>query len=350
MRNPISAAGLFAVLLALISGPRASFAQPAESVRLSVSAQPVFAPPSAGVPSRVDLRYRLLHAGGLEAGGSAMNSEPVHHPAAVFAMSAVLPGAGQAWNRQWLKAAVAVALETVLVTGYVVTRSRGLDAEDEFRAFAHEDWSPAQYARWINDYRVYLQEEVGTNITAPPVDIVETVDFSNPGAWTRADREAVDEMVDQINAIERQSVHPETGAAFSHQLPEFGDQQYYELIGKYFQFAPGWFDYPDWITGDGMFTPAIDPELSGPGGTKRNVSDTFYAYARDHADAQDMLRTASRLSVLFIVNHLVAGIDAAVTARIRRNRASAASISPTFEMAMSPGGRPAPKAGLSLRF
>jgi hypothetical protein len=231
----------------------------------------------------------------------------------------------------------------------VVTRRRGLDAEDDFRAFAHEDWSPARYAQWINDYRIYLQEELGRTITAPPVEIVQSVDFMNPGQWTRADRVAVDDMFDEIRAIERQAVHPETGAAFSHQLPDFGDQQYYELIGKYFQFAPGWFDYPDWVTGEGMFTQAIDPETSGPGGTKPNVSATFYEYARDHADAQDVLRTASRLSVLFIVNHLVAGIDAAVTARIRRNRAGA-SVSPTLGMDVSPDGRPAPRAGISVRF
>lgn len=300
--------------------------------------------------ARADLRFDLLHADYGETHTAGARRAPGRHPAAAFAMSAVLPGAGQAWNRQWVKAAVAVALETALVTGYVVTRRRGLDAEDEFRAFAHQDWSPARYASWINDYRVYLQEEIGTNITAPPVQIVESVDYTDPGGWSAADRAAVNNMFDQIRAIERQSVHPETGAAFSHQIPDFADQQYYELIGKYFQFAPGWFDYPDWISMDGMFTPAIDPEVSGPGGSKVYVSDTFYEYARDHADAQDVLRTASRISVFFIVNHLAAGIDAAVTARMRRNQASATTVSPVLEMVMAPDGVPAPKAGLSLRF
>lgn len=300
--------------------------------------------------SPAELRYLLLHADAGHQAGSYGRTSPVRHPGAAFAMSAVLPGAGQAWNGQWVKAAVAIAVETALVTGYVVTRRRGLDAEDEFRAFAHEDWSPAQYAEWINDYRVYLQEEVGTSITAPPVEIVESVDFSNPSSWTRAERSAVDDMFNQIRAIERQSIHPETGAAFSHQLPDFGDQQYYELIGKYFQFAPGWFDYPDWVTDDGMFTQAIDPEVSGPGGTKLSVSDTFYDYARDHAHAQDVLRTASRISIFFIVNHLVAGIDAAVTARIRRNRATAATVSPVIDVAWTPDGRAAPRAGVVMHF
>lgn len=333
MRDRLHEAGyLVPVLFALLLAPGASAQSAVE------------------ISSRADVHYRLLYGDANGEDASLRRASPIRHPAAAFALSAAVPGAGQAWNGQWIKAAVAIAVETALVTGYVVTRRRGLDAEDEFRAFAHEDWSPAQYAEWINDYRMYLQEEVGTSITAPPVEIVETIDFSTPSSWTRAERNAVDEMFNQIRAIERQSIHPETGAAFSHQIPDFGDQQYYELIGKYFQFAPGWFDYPDWVTGDGMFTAAIDPEVSGPGGTKLYVSDTFYEYARDHADAQDLLRTASRISIFFIVNHLVAGIDAAVTARIRQNRASAATVSPVLDLAWSPDGRPAPRAGVVMRF
>ena len=350
MRDTIFAVALLALSFSAISWPDTARAQSGALAGAVAASDVVPAAPEVLAAPGAELRYRLLHAGRSDAGASAGNRAPIRHPGAAFALSAALPGAGQAWNRQWVKAAVAVAVETALVTGYVVTRRRGLDAEDEFRSFAHEDWSPARYASWINDYRVYLQEEVGTNITAPPVDIVESVDYSNPGGWSAAERAAVDGMFDEIRAIERQSVHPETGAAFSHQLPDFGDQQYYELIGKYFQFAPGWYDYPVWRTMDGMFTQAIDPEVSGPGGTKLNVSDTFYRYAREHADAQDMLRTASRISILFIVNHLAAGIDAAVVARMRGNRASATTISPTLEMVTAPDGRMAPKAGLSLRF
>ena len=34
----------------------------------------------------------------------------------------------------------------------------------------------------------------------------------------------------------------ETG---SHNLPPHGDQQYYELIGKYHQYSSGWNDFTD---------------------------------------------------------------------------------------------------------
>jgi hypothetical protein len=138
--------------------------------------------------------------------------------------------------------------------------------------------------------------------------------------------------------------HPETGASFSHVLPYFGEQQYYELIGKYFQFAPGWEDYPEWEI-DGMYTVAIDPQRSDGEGGKVNVSPNFYSYARDHARSQDLLRRASRVTSLIIVNHIISAIDAAVFSRLHNDRLSA-----RMEMVNDEAGRHAPRAVLTLQF
>lgn len=265
--------------------------------------------------------------------------------ALAFGASALLPGAGQWLNGQRVKAALAVGIEAAIITGYVVTRQKGLDEEDAFRAFAHSRWDPAQYAAWLNDYREYLNMEHAGGITAPPVSIVSGIDLTQPSGWSAADRDQVQQMFDQITAIERQAFHPETGAAFSHQLPDFADQQYYELIGKYFQFAPGWDDYPAWRGSDDSFLAAIDPELTGANGSKPNVSDTFYSYARDHADAQDLLRKASRISTLLVFNHLIAGIDAAVSAKLFNDR-QAKRLDTRMGLAWDPDGAPVPVASI----
>ena len=62
-----------------------------------------------------------------------------------FGLSALVPGAGQVYNKQWIKAAVAVALEVVFVATYISTKNEGNDLEDAYIAFAHEDWNPSQY-------------------------------------------------------------------------------------------------------------------------------------------------------------------------------------------------------------
>jgi hypothetical protein len=262
-----------------------------------------------------------------------------------FGMSALVPGLGQAYNRTWAKAAVAAGVEAAVLTLWSLKRSKGLSAEDDFRAFAHADWDPGRYATWLNDYTVWVEEVQGHAVTAPAAIVPSGIDFSVPGSWTAAQRASVASFFSQINAIERQSIHEETLATFTHQLPGFGEQQYYELIGKYFQFAPGWGDYPAWRDGDGNFTDAIDPERTGPGNSKPNVSSTFYRYAVDHAGAQDLLRSASRMSTLFVVNHLIAAVDAAVTAKLRNDRIRA-----RMGLAYGPNGEAVPVAVVSVTF
>src|SRR5690606_18186537 len=64
-------------------------------------------------------------------------------------LSAVVPGAGQAYNRQWIKTVAAVALESAMIVAYAVWRADGLDAEQAYQAYAHAHWDPSRYARWL---------------------------------------------------------------------------------------------------------------------------------------------------------------------------------------------------------
>lgn len=294
-----------------------------------------------------ELRSELLYGVTASVSGpweaAAINDRARSIPLA-FGLSALVPGAGQAYNRTWTKAAVAIGLEATVFAIWSVTRSRGLSGEDDFRAFAHAEWDPVRYGNWLNDYVSYLQQEFNHQVSAPPVQAPSGIDFTRPGDWSAQEQAAVNSYFNQIQAIERQVFHPETGATFSHQIPGFAEQQYYELIGKYFQFAPGWGDYPAWVLEDGSFTPAIDPERTGEGGSKPNVSATFYRYAEDHAAAQDLLRTARQLTSLFVVNHLLAAIDAAVTAKLRNDR-----ISTGMELSYQEFGPPAPRVSLRIR-
>lgn len=333
-----------------------STAVQAQTVQAGISQDSETTPPANSAAIRSIIVNPSTAVGAAPGSPSALARQDEKSVGLSFLASAVLPGAGQALNGQRIKAGVALAIEAALVTGFVVTRQNGLDAESDFQDFAHARWSPTRYATWLNDYREWLIEDFSANVSAPPVDVISGINFMDPGSWSGADRAAVQGMIDQITAIERQVFHPETGAAFSHQLPDFADQQYYELIGKYFQFAPGWDDYPAWRASDDSFTDAIDPERTGADGGKPNVSQTFYRYAEDHADAQDMLRKASRISLLFIANHLVAAIDAAVSAKLHNDRMLANStvgsvlqrLDPTMGLAWNPDGSPVPVARLRV--
>lgn len=258
-----------------------------------------------------------------------------------FAMSAAVPGLGQAYNGHWVKAALVVALEAAVIYGYLDARQQGLDEEAAYEAYAHQFWSPAQYAAWLEDYSAWLP-----NVERMAIDpaLVAGIDLSDPDGWSDADRQRVRAFFNEIRAVESAVYHPETGASFSHKLPYYGEQQYYELIGKYFQFAPGWEDYPAWKEGE-TFTDAIDPEKSGPGGEKVNVQGRFWEYDDMAEHANNLLRRASRLSALIIVNHLVSAIDAAVFAKLHNDRLDA-----DLALAYDAFGNVRPRAAMRLRF
>ncbi len=249
-----------------------------------------------------------------------------------FGMSVAIPGLGQAYNRSWVKAAVAIAGEATVLLLYNSWRQQGVDGRNAYRDQAHTHWSPVRYAHWLNDYTQYLNELPGGRLVdTPPVEIsssLSSINFAQPDTWAQSDQLAVRSLIREIQRVERILYHGGTGAAFSHVLPYFGEQQYYELIGKYFQYAPGWDDYValikngriTWIDENGRFIPSIEPEASGSGEGKANVSARFYRYAEDHADANAYLRRASRITTLLIANHVLAAIDAAVFARIHNRR------------------------------
>lgn len=291
------------------------------------------------------LRAELLYGGQTVAGpesglavASAIGGDGARSIPLALGLSAVVPGLGQAYNGQWIKAAAALVLEGVIVVAYRNARRDGLDGEAAYQAYAHSYWSPVQYGSWLNAYADFL------GVTATPVDVDGiAVDFADPASWSAAERAAARAFFDQIRAVEGHVYHPETGASFSHKLPYFGEQQYYELIGKYFQFAPGWVDYPTWVTEDG-YTVAIDPEHTGPGGGKPNVSPRFWEYDGMMESANNLLRRASRLTAAIVVNHLAAAIDAAVAAKLHNDRLET-------RVSVAPGvtGRYEPSASITVR-
>lgn len=278
------------------------------------------------------------------------NDEKMRSVPLALGLSAVVPGLGQAYNKQWVKAIVGLGLEAAIITSSIVWDNKGRDLEDAFQQYAHAFWDPGRYATWLNDYSEFLQENFATPIDAAPIEIPTGIDFQQPGTWSEADWRTMNQFFGQIRAIEGDVIHPETGAAFSHKLPDFSEQQYYELIGKYFQFAPGWSDYgggseTPWLNEDGTYSAYIDPELTGANGSKPNVSDRFLKYADDHAEANDYLRRASRVSALLLANHFLAAIDAAISAKLHNDR-----LTTRLQLTHNLDGTPLTMASIRFRF
>ena len=132
-------------------------------------------------------------------------------------LSAIIPGAGQIYNEDYWIAAVFVAVEAALITTAVVYDNKGDDQTAYYQSYADDymnpdhNWSVVRYAEWLNTYQD-ADIQINPDETLPP--------------WERVDW-------NELNAAE-------TG---SHNLPPHGEQQYYELIGKYHQYSSGWNDF-----------------------------------------------------------------------------------------------------------
>lgn len=221
-----------------------------------------------------------------------------------FVLSAAIPGTGQIYNKQWIKSGIFLGLEGFVIGTQISYNRTGTRLENELEVRANQLFSAVKYAEWLNSYT----GNKGARITI--TEAARKINFANSANWSATEKAEVRTLFDAIRAAEEKSVHLKTDAAFSHKLPYFGEQQYYELMGKYFQYAPGWSDYNG----------ANDPEAEDASGKKINASPYFLKHATDQAEAQSYLRKASRLSTALIFNHVLAAFDAALSAKLHNNR------------------------------
>ncbi len=100
----------------------------------------------------------------------------------------------------------------------------------------------------------------------------------------------------ELNRMESDIAGTTAGMYYSHVLPAYNTQQYYELIGKYPQFNQGWDDAP--------------PSFN----YGQQLSTELLWYAGQRGQANTYYTTASTYVAIAFVNHVVSAVDAALTA------------------------------------
>ncbi|MDP4175354.1 MAG: hypothetical protein Q8933_15370 [Bacteroidota bacterium] len=187
-------------------------------------------------------------------------------------MSIVVPGAGEVYTKQYIKAAAFLAVEVAAIVTSVYYNKKGDDATTEFKDYATAHWSPVRYAEWLNKYASSLPGGQG----APQIPIDPD---QNKKPWERVN-------FDQIRRVE------EMIGPFSHRIENYGEQQYYEVIGKYKQFMHGWDTAPD--------SPEYYYELP----QQIAFSDMFLKPDKTY------YKYASTAVAVVVINHLLSAADA----------------------------------------
>lgn len=194
-------------------------------------------------------------------GNAAIKPAGVHSPLKAAAASALIPGAGQAYNKSWIKSAFFFAIELGGWLAYRQYDQEGDNLSNEYEAFADLHWNEEKYWAWLAE---------GSGCSA-------------------SDRSCLQEY-------ER--------STFSHHLPEGENQSYYENIGKYDQFNIGWDDAQE-------------------GGGRDSANREAYDLMR--ADANDKYRTATLFASAVLLNHVFSAFDAAWTTNRYNKRIARAS-------------------------
>ena len=209
-------------------------------------------------------------------------------------LSLILPGAGQFYNKDYWKTAIFMVIEIAAISTAIIYDGKGDDQTESYQNFANstEGWDVDKYAHWSVDNARRINPGIEEN---DPV--LNIFDGNGDVIWSK------------LNTLETA-----IGSWYSHQLAPFDDQQYYEMIGKYQQFNPGWSDYSDAdYPPDGYTYP--DP-----------VTSTFSWYADERGKANDYYNVASTAVVIVVANHVLSAIEAALAAN-SYNRSFKANVS-----------------------
>lgn len=160
-----------------------------------------------------------------------------------FVYSLVLPGAGEFYANSKIKAVLFFGVDVACWSLYFSYHKKGKNKENEYIDFADMNWDENEYRTW----------------------------------WA------------QLDSIQKQK--------YSHTLPDKHDQQYYEMIGKYRQFAFAW---------DGF-----DPSNAGPD----SMSPKRDYYLNLRAQSNNLLNKAKYSAMFSLANHILSAFDAAISVK-----------------------------------
>jgi hypothetical protein len=191
-------------------------------------------------------------------------------------LSFVVPGAGEFYSESYIKTAAFVAIEAAAITIGLIYDKKGNDQTNVFQNYANQNWSVNRYARWT----VTNANTINTGVDPTLYNV-----FDNNG---------------NVNWKELNRLESDLGGYYSHRLAYFGEQQYYEMIGKYQQFNPGWVEFGD------------DPNKPYTYGDP--LVPQFHEYAVMRGKANDFYDVASKAVIVIVANHFISAIDAAWSA------------------------------------
>jgi hypothetical protein len=246
--------------------------------------------------------------------GTQPQLAPFKKPFPSMVYSAAIPGSAQAVHGKWVRAGVYAAIEVFSIMRNIHHTNEAKRLERQYYAFVDQNWSVVNYANWLIGYNEYYGNNANLlDVWRPGAGQSPT--YVNSSDWSQVDLE-------KLRELERNSIYLTTLAggsiqrdlAFSHVVPDYGSQQYYELASKYYQFAPGWRDF------DVMSTAEDIGRIQWNYETISSLSAMWLDGSLQADRFNNQYRTASNWVSLLLVNHIISAFDGYFTAKVAGNK------------------------------
>ncbi|MFH1373027.1 MAG: hypothetical protein ABII79_04450 [bacterium] len=215
----------------------------------------------------------------------------VKSPGRAFFYSLAIPGLGQRYYGSKIKPFVFFSLEVTTWVLYFKWNGQGDDLTSDYEEFNQEHWLPANYERQLRwTYRDQLLEYH---------ELDSLADIDSAG------------IVGDDDIIKSTEI--------MHHLPDERNQQYYEMTGKYDQFAWGWDDAK--LGGDSL----DNFSQYDPPPTTLDVKDVPTSANRDTYEgmrhtANKRFDKARRMIFASLANRLISAFEAFFTVKRQNNK------------------------------
>jgi len=195
-------------------------------------------------------------------------------PLKAFVLSAAVPGLGQFYYGSKLKAGLFAGAEIATWALHIKWHGDGSDQRDAFEQFNRDHWSQTSYSQYLQ-YAYHVSDD------------------------------------EDVSATE-----------VTHHLPDTRTQQYYEMTGKYDQFAWGWDD----AEREGLDLEAYgtahgeEIAITGPSKTPSSARRLIYEGMRDESNRS--FDKASKMIIAAIANRVVSAFEAYFVTKHRNQKSS----------------------------
>lgn len=217
----------------------------------------------------------LLLMSGVVFGQIPKKIEVAKSPKKAFAMSVVLPGAGQFYSKSPIAGIIYGAVEIAGITSAIIFTNRGNDGVVEYENFADNNWNLIDFME-------------GYDGIEKSHEMMVVIDGKRYG------------VRDDWNGLSNDYANGYT------EIRVEKDYHFYENIGKYKQFQTGWVDYGDSLGFENIY----------------RSSPIQVEYSHDRYLTNQFFQSATYAVTTVMFNHIISAIDGAIrTKKYNENNA-----------------------------